>query len=98
MKFALNLNKKVAVNNFKEGMKFYWLNSMTQDMLLRQKSMSELETINGYLISLADQLGLSVPYNRTIYKLCKENFSKTPYRPLNVETVCREIKNNMKLS
>ncbi|MFX1469357.1 MAG: ketopantoate reductase family protein [Promethearchaeota archaeon] len=97
MKFAMKLNKKTAVNNFKGSMKFYWLNSMTQDMLLRQKNISELESINGYLMSLADQFGLLVPYNRTIYKLCKENFLKSPYKPLNVGNVYSEIKNNLKL-
>jgi len=29
--------------------------------------------------------------------LYKENFSKSPYKPLDVETVCNEIKNNLKL-
>ncbi len=98
MKLALKSNKKTLINNFKASIKFYWLNSMTQDILLGQKSISELESINGYLINLADRHGLSVPYNRTIYKLCKVNFSKTPYKPLNVDTVCNEIKNNLKLS
>jgi len=96
MEFALDFDKVAAVNDFKKNLKFYRLNSMAQDMILRQKNQSELESLNGYLIKLADSHGLEVPYNRTIYKLCKEQFSKTPYRPLAVEIVWEKINENLK--
>jgi len=95
MKFALKLDRKKAIDNFRRGIKFSWLNSMAQDMLIRQKNVTELESINGYLLSLADKHGLDVPYNRAIYKLCKENFTKVPYEPLNAKAVYNEIKKNL---
>jgi len=98
MEFALNLDRKIAVNNFRKNIKFSWFNSMAQDMLIRHKNVTELETINGHLLSLADKHGLDVPYNRTIYKLCEENFAKIPYKPLNVERVYNEIKKNLDLN
>ncbi|MFW9881086.1 MAG: ketopantoate reductase family protein [Candidatus Thorarchaeota archaeon] len=86
-----NLDKITAVNNFKKGTKYAWLNSMAQDMIRRQKSQSELESLNGYLLKLADSLNIKVPYNQTIYKLCKENFNRVPYQPLPVEVVWQKI-------
>lgn len=95
MEFALILDRKIAVDNFRKNIKFSWFNSMAQDMLIRQKNVTELETINGYLLSLADKYGLDVPYNRTIYKLCKDNFCKVPYKPIDAKTVYNEIKKNL---
>ncbi|MFX1303572.1 MAG: ketopantoate reductase family protein [Promethearchaeota archaeon] len=98
MEFALNLDRKITLDNFRKSISFSWLNSMAQDMLIRQKQISELETLNGYLLSLADKYGLEVPYNRTIYKLCKESFTKIPYKPLDVEIIYKEIKKNLDLN
>ncbi len=98
MEFALNLDRKITLDNFRKSIRFSWLNSMAQDMLIRQKQISELETLNGYLLSLADKYGLEVPYNRTIYKLCKESFTKIPYKPLDVEIIYKEIKKNLDLN
>ncbi|MFX1311650.1 MAG: ketopantoate reductase family protein, partial [Promethearchaeota archaeon] len=63
-----NLDKTEAVNNFKRRTKYAWLNSMAQDMIRRQKNQSELESLNGYLLKLADSLNIDVPYNKIIYK------------------------------
>ncbi|MFW9987125.1 MAG: ketopantoate reductase family protein [Candidatus Odinarchaeota archaeon] len=62
-------------------------NSMIQDMIIRQKGQSELEYLNGYFIKLANSLGIDAPFNKILYKLCKENFKKTPYQPLEPEEV-----------
>lgn len=86
-----NLDKTAAVNNFKRSIKYAWLNSMAQDMIRRQKNQSELESLNGYLLKLADSLNIEIPYNRIIYDLCKEHFDKTPFQPLPVEIVWEKI-------
>lgn len=96
MKFAETADKGAALDTFKEGLKYYWFNSMAQDMVWQQKNKSELESLNGYLICLADSFGLDVPINRTIYRVCKEQFSKVPYRPLQVNVVWEEINKNLK--
>ncbi len=70
-------------------------NSMEQDKILRLKSESELEYLNGYMISLADSLGIKAPYNRIIYELCKKNFQKKPYQPLDIEVVWKKIIENI---
>lgn len=86
-----NLDKTVAVNNFKRSTKYAWLNSMAQDMILRQKHQSELESLNGYILKLADSLNIEIPYNKIIYNLCKEQFKKVPYQSLPVEVVWEKI-------
>ena len=88
------LDKEAAVNSFKRGTKYAWLNSMSQDMIRRQRSKSELESLNGYLLKLADLQNIEIPYNQMIYKLCKEQFSKKPYQPLPVEVVWEKIIND----
>lgn len=67
-------------------------NSMIQDMIIRQKGKSELESLNGYFIELANSLGINAPFNKILYKLCKENFKKTPYQPLEPEEVYHLLK------
>ena len=89
------LDKKAAVNNFKGSTRYAWLNSMSQDMIRRQRNKSEIESLNGYLLELADSVGLEVPYNQIIYKLCKEQFDKKPYQSLPVKVVWEKINNEL---
>ena len=66
-------------------------NSMSQDIIIRQKTQSELEYLVGYIVNLAQSLGIPVPYNSTIYELCKSQFQKKPYKQLEVEEVWQII-------
>lgn len=47
---------------------------MAQDILVNKRKTNELDDINGVLIELANRYNLKVPYNRAIYKICKEKF------------------------
>ncbi|MFW9943102.1 MAG: ketopantoate reductase family protein, partial [Candidatus Thorarchaeota archaeon] len=76
MELGKNLDKSTAIKNFGRNLKYSWFNSMAQDMIHRKKNQSELESLTGYLIKLADSLHIEIPYNRMIYKLCKEQFKK----------------------
>jgi 2-dehydropantoate 2-reductase len=91
MEFVNKLDKTTAINTVKKSLRFYRLNSMAQDMVIRQKKQSELETLNGYLIELADSYSLEIPLNKMIYKLCNENFSKDPYEPLEIDVVWEQV-------
>ena len=72
---------------FERNVKKMVLSSMAQDVLQRRGGDNELETINGYIVGLADRCGVRAPYNRTIYALCKEEFSKPAFEPLDVRAV-----------
>jgi len=91
MELGRNLDKAMAIKNFGRNLKYSWFNSMAQDMIHRKKNQSELESLTGYLIKLADSLHLEIPYNRMIYKLCKEQFKKLPYQSLLIEVVWEKI-------
>ena len=95
MELGKNLDKETAIKNFSRNFKYSWFNSMAQDMIHRKKNQSEIESLTGYLIKLADSLQLEIPYNRMIYKLCKQQFQKVPYQPLPAEIVWEKIDNEL---
>ena len=70
-------------------------NSMSQDIIIRQKTQSELEYLNGYFINLAQKVGIAAPYNTTIYELCKSRFQKKPFKQLEVEEVWEIIQQKL---
>jgi ketopantoate reductase len=70
-------------------------NSMSQDIIIRQKAQSEHEYFSGYIVNLAKSLGISAPYNNTIYELCKSQFQKKPYKQLEVEEVWQIIQQKL---
>ena len=72
---------------FKNDIKTVDLNSMGQDVLQIGRSDTELESLTGYIISLADQYGMAAPINRTIYELCKREFDKPVFTPLSETAV-----------
>ncbi len=91
MENGKNLDKTSVINNFGRNLKYSWFNSMSQDMIHRKKNQSELESLTGYLIKLAESADIEIPFNRTIYALSKAQFKKVPYQPLSVEVVWDEI-------
>ncbi len=95
IRIANKIPEDMANRMFKENIKGMALSSMVQDIVLRQKNQSELESLNGYFIKLADSLGFKAPYNRTIYEICKEEFKKTPFKPLHVELVWKKIQEKL---
>ena len=70
-------------------------NSMSQDIIIREKGQSELEHLNGYFIKLAKKFGISAPYNSTIYELCKTHFQKKPFKQLEAEEVWNIIQEKL---
>ncbi len=95
LKLAMKIPDEQADEIFKKNMKGMGPNSMIQDIILRQKKQSELESFNGYFIELADSLGIEAPYNMTIYQLCKTQFSKSPFQPLDIDVVWDKINKNL---
>jgi len=56
--------------------------SMAADIIAKGTGKSELESINGYMLRLAEKHEVDVPYSRGLYHLCKRQFSKPPFRPI----------------
>jgi 2-dehydropantoate 2-reductase len=83
---AANLPPILTRGAFEKNVKKMVISSMAQDVLQRGGAESELETLNGHFIELADKHQLKVPYNRAVHALCKERFGKG-LPPLGIEAV-----------
>ncbi|MFX1295932.1 MAG: ketopantoate reductase family protein [Promethearchaeota archaeon] len=95
LKILIDAPDEKADQLFKQNMKEIGINSMMQDIITRGKSQSELESINGYFVKLADSLGIKAPYNKVIYQLCKTQFDKSPFQPLDIKVVWNKINENL---
>jgi len=65
--------------------------STSQDIHDRKKTISEIDTLNGYIVNIADSLGIAAPYNRTIYRLAQTGFSNDAFKPLDVKVLWQNI-------
>ena len=60
------------------------ISSMAQDVIQRGGHESELESINGEFLRLAEQHGVRSPFNGAIYALCKVRFAAPKFEPMDV--------------
>ncbi len=76
---------------FNQNAKKMVVSSMSQDIIQRGSHDSELENINGHFIKLADQYNIQAPYIKTIYELCKREFVRDTFTPLDVKDVWADV-------
>jgi 2-dehydropantoate 2-reductase len=76
---------------FEKNVKKMVMSSMAQDVLQRHGQDTELESINGYIVKLAEKVGMKAPVNRTIYEMGKREFAKPGFKPLDVKDVWSAI-------
>ncbi len=94
-KAAVKLPTFLTRGMFKRNIGQMLMPSMAQDVLLKGMRDTELESINGYLIELADKAGLTVPYNRAIYELAQEELAKEDFKPVGVKAVWERIQKEL---
>ncbi len=80
---------------FKKNVGKMVMSSMSQDILLRRGSDSEIESLTGYILKLAEKHDVPAPYNSAIYELCRENFGKPGFVPLDVKDVWARVQEKM---
>ncbi len=95
MKAGVILPRFVTKIPFRQNVKKMVISSMAQDILQRGSSDSELESLNGYFIDLAEKHGIDIPYNKTIYDLCRSEFSKPNFKPWDVKEVWAKVQNSL---
>ncbi|MGC1358769.1 MAG: ketopantoate reductase C-terminal domain-containing protein, partial [Xanthobacteraceae bacterium] len=71
---------------FRRRLRAMRMSSMTQDVMLHGAQDTELESITGYIVDLAEEHGVPAPYNRAILKLGREKF-----RPRFTPIACEEV-------
>lgn len=86
----INLPISATQKQFEKNMSKMQISSMTQDIVQRNLGKSELESLNGYMVKLADKHKIKAPYNRTVYSLSKDSFKKG-FRPMDVSNVLSEV-------
>jgi 2-dehydropantoate 2-reductase len=67
---------------FKKNMSTMQISSMAQDVYLLGNRHTELESLNGYFLKLADSIGFDAKYNRALYRIAKEAFAKPGFTPM----------------
>lgn len=87
---TIKLPLSATQKQFKENMSKMKISSMTQDIIQRDLGVSELESLNGYIVKLAEKHKVSAPYNKTVYNLSKNNFKKG-FQPMDVNEVLDEV-------
>jgi len=91
LKASAVLPQFITAPLFRKNIKKMGMSSMAQDIFKRQTGYTELDDINGYMISLADKQGIAAPCNRAVYRLCKEKFVQKNFTKMDVEKVWQTI-------
>ena len=81
---------------FDKNVKKMVISSMAQDVLQRKGQSNELDSINGYIVELADKAKLAAPFNRTIFEMSKREFARPDFQPLDVKVVWDEVRKRMR--
>ncbi|MDR1893854.1 MAG: 2-dehydropantoate 2-reductase [Spirochaetales bacterium] len=95
IKAAATLPDFIMMGIFKKNLDKMVLSSMAQDILQRRTGVSELDSLIGRFVALADKYNIPAPYNRTIYALCKSEFAKPDFKPLTEEQIWQAIQKNL---
>jgi 2-dehydropantoate 2-reductase len=75
---------------FQRRLRAMRMSSMTQDVMLHGAQGTELESITGYIVDLAAEHGMPVPFNRAILKLGREKFHPG-FAPITCEEVLAAV-------
>lgn len=94
IKLMARLPLFLSRRRFSKGLSEVEVTSMQQDVM-NNAGYSELDSINGYLLKLAEQNNVSAPYSHMLYDICREEFRKSPYSPLAHNKVLRLIKSRL---
>ncbi len=66
------------------------ISSMAQDIFSNVGS-SELDTINGYLLTLAKQYQVDTPVNQAVYDLCQQHFARADFDGIEVDEIWQRL-------
>jgi ketopantoate reductase len=90
IRLGANLPQSLTNRAFKSRLADLKRSSMAQDVIGKEPVRSELKSLTGYLVDLAEKNGVEAPYNRAIYEICKERFV-TGFEPLDVREVWADV-------
>lgn len=76
---------------FRRNLRKVHMSSMAQDVYLSHRSTTELESLNGYFIRLADELGADAHYNRALYRITREWLAQPGAAPIHEAELWRRL-------
>ncbi len=91
LRLGLKLPSFIRTSVLKRSVRHAILNSMGQDVLIRRKKETELESLNKHILDMADSAGVEVPCNRALYNLCETHFNQQDFEPLTVKEVWDQL-------
>ena len=95
LKASAVLPQLITAPLFRKNLKKMGMSSMAQDIFSRNATDTELDDINGYILSLADKHKINAPYNRVVYRLCKEQFGNAGFEGMSVEDVYNAVQSGI---
>lgn len=95
IKASATLPDFITMKIFKKNLDKMVLSSMAQDILQRKSGTSELDSLLGHFVGLAEKYNVSIPYNKTVYDLCKREFAKPEFKPMTETEVWNEVKKKL---
>jgi 2-dehydropantoate 2-reductase len=91
IKLGAKLPGFIANIIFKKNFKKMQISSMAQDLLVLHKNTTELDSLNGYIVGLANMVGFDARFNKAIYEIAGREFNKPDYQPMEVAELWRRI-------
>ena len=82
IKASVGLPAFVADRIFARNLKKVRMSSMGQDVYMLKRGATELESLNGYFVRLADSVGFDARYNRRLYAITREWLAQPDIRPM----------------
>ena len=96
IKSAALLPTFITARPYRKNLRKMVISSMAQDVFAgngvgADTGNSELETINGYLLSLAKQHQVATPVNQAVYQLCQQHFAQPGFSGISVDEVWQKV-------
>jgi len=93
---SANLPRFLSGPIFKRNVQKMNISSMAQDVILKKSKETELESITGYIVQLADEHHFPAPYNKAILAIARQEFGKPDFQPWDVKDVWARIAPSLK--
>jgi 2-dehydropantoate 2-reductase len=82
---------------FKKSLAKMVKSSMSQDVILRGGTVTELDSLTGYIVDLANKFGVDVPYNTALLRIAKAAFSRPGFEPMEPKALLDAVEGNKDL-
>jgi len=82
----------VTARILRKGLRDMHITSMGQDVYLTRRGATELESLNGYFLRLAETLGFDARYNRALYRITQEWLAQPEIRPMHERELWAQLR------